>query len=775
VPVKKKAVATTKRLDDIFEGKFAASWIEAMGSYGDPIRTSIVNPIVAFVADYFAANPLRSADRSPRNLIQQALHKVADELAVARYGPKDQPFSLWHADTDRLARLYPHLKKAVVWDLGCGEGYLARWLAAQGARCVGVEPSKTLYKHASAMATAATPLWSVTIDVFLKHIDVFLKHDVHQRLDPCPSLMTLIAVLDGCGDAEGTLDEINSFMREHRINVPLLLTTFDPDFFCPGLPNKPVNKGSMKIFDLDHPFVMRDPAEWELTFADHNFDVLDQRPIHLDALPPDLTGYVLDLCRNQILFDADTVDLIAPRQGPFYFWIIAPRPRMPGRSARTPELKLRLPKEIISFEKNDIIEVRANLGSKVYEMLEGSANFDYAGLFDMTFSEGMFFGQMEVSQNYFASRMLGSIIALEKVVAQSFQLSKISGLACSDDFAGKLFLSMIGHLDSVSYTRLLNSKHVTDDSRSKVLPAAPLTNVRNCAAVLLNLCAKNCPSRMKGYKARMLIELTYDDLQKTIYHDVKKRRNTGLMETLALLVQCSIVDCFSANSLALFVGKGGIQDDIVDIDEDTLASEQFLHLGLIAVHYLRKAIGERATAMDVRADAIAISAYLGSEKDQSSLREIMKSIADAERRDQKQQADRGVKATRQDGARKRNTGARTATDRLDFLIENIDSEVGGLSEETRDKIRNFLVDLRKEFNFHDDRPYATKGFSKFIVVRDVWALLACAMDDKNIWTDDREEEIPMDAFVKTPQQRHRLIAYYYECVAHIGSKCGLLV
>jgi hypothetical protein len=410
-------------------------------------------------------------------------------------------------------------------------------------------------------------------------------------------------------------------------------------------------------------------------------------------------------------------------------------------------------------------------------MLEGSAKFDYAGLFDMTFSEGMFFGQMEVSQNYFASRMLGSIIALEKVVAQSFQLSKISGPARSDDFVGKLFLSMIGHLDSVSYTRLLNSKHVRDDddSRSKVLPAAPLTNVRNCAAVLLNLCARNCPSRMTGYKGRMLIELTYDDLQMIIYHDVKKGRSTGLMETLALLVQCSIVDCFSANSLALFVGKGGIRDDIVDMDEDRLASEQFLHLGLIAVHYLRKAIGERATAMDVREDAIAISAYLGSEKDQSSLREIMKSIADVERSDQKQQADRGTKATRKDGARKRNTGARTAADRLVFLIENISSEVGGLSEERRDRIRNFLVDLRKEFNFHDDRPYAKKGFSKFIVVRDVWALLACAMDDKNIWTDDREEEIPMDAFVKTPQQRHRLIAYYYECVAHIGSKCGLLV
>jgi hypothetical protein len=408
----------------------------------------------------------------------------------------------------------------------------------------------------------------------------------------------------------------------------------------------------------------------------------------------------------------------------------------------------------------------------VYQLLEGSAHFDYAGLFEMTFSEGMFFGQMELSQNYFASRVLGPIVALEDAVAQSFQINKVAGLANSDDFASKLFLSMIAHLDSVSYTRLLNSKYVRDDRRSDVLPAAPVTNVRNCAAVLLNLCARKCPSRTVGYKARMMVELTYDELQKTIYHNVLKRRDTGLMKVLSLLVQCSVIDCFSATSLARVLGDGGIQENIANKDEDKLAHQPLLHMGLIAVHYLQKVLGERADAMDVRVDAVAISAFLGNENDQSKLKEIVKSLADSERRDRKQQAERGVKAARPDGAPKRNTNVRAAPGRLRFIIENIDSEVGGLSQELRDRISNFLLDLRKEFNFHDDRPYATKGFSKFIVVRDIWALLACAMNDRNMWMNDKKN-IPMDAFVKNPQQQHRLIAYYYECVAHIGSQCGL--
>jgi len=563
-------------------------------------------------------------------------------------------------------------------------------------------------------------------------------------------------------------------MRKHHLEIPLLLTTFDPDFFCAGLPRNPINKGTIRIFDTQHPFVMRDPAEWELTFSDHNFHVIDQRPIHLDALPPKFSDYILNLCRDQILFASDIVDLIAPRQGPFYFWIIAPRVRSPGRSSRLPALKAPLPKEIVSFDQDEIIEVKANLGSKVYELLEGSAHLDYAGLFDMTFSEGMFFGQMEVNQNYFASRMLGPIVAQAKAVAQTFQLNAIAKLNHTDDFTRQLFVSMIAHLDSVSYTRLLSGKYVKGSAGSRVLPAAPLTNVRNCAAVLLNLCARNCPSRGKGYKARLLIELTHDDLQKIIYHNTLKRRDTGLMATLALMVQSSIIDCFSANSLARFLGDGGVQEDIADIDEDRLAREPFLHLGLIAVHYLRKAIGETAASIDLRDIAIAISAFLGNEDDQLELKEIAKSFAGIDQHDREQRKERGLNNIQPSGSSKRNAGVRTEIDRRSYVIDRIDSEVvGGLSPQMRERIFDFLVELRNEFDFHDDRPYATNGLSKFIVVRDVWALLACAMDDKLIWMS-KEKGRRMSEFVKLPQQRHRLIAYFYECVGHIGEKYGLI-
>jgi hypothetical protein len=751
--------AASKRLDDIFEGELAARWINAMRTYGDPIRASIVNPIVAFVADYFTASPLYPGGRAPRNLIQQALQKVSDELGRATYRKNDEPLHGWHADTKRLATLYPHLKESVVWDLGCGEGYLGRWLDTLGGKGLGVEPSEMLSKHAAAKAAATMP-------VFRETIDGFLKRRAAQCLDSKPTLLTLISVLDGCADADRTLDRINTFMRKHSLEVPLLLATLDPDFFCAGLPRSPVNSGIIRWFGQSHEFTMRDPAEWELSFVEHNYHVLDQRPIHLDTLPSNLTRYVLDLCREQIRFDADPVDLIAPRQGPFYFWIIAPRPRINGRPAHVPPPNAPLSKETVAFKRGEIIEVRANLGSKVYQMIDGSAHLDYAGLFEMTFSKGMFFGQLETSQNYFASRMLGPIVALEDVVAQSFPLSKVADQAESADFPSRLFLSLISHMDSLSYTRLFNSKHVRDGKRSSVLPSAPVTNVRNCSAVLLNLCAKNCPSRAQGYKARMLIELTYEELQKTIYHDVLKRRNTGLMKTLGLLVQCSIVDCFSTNSLALFRHEGGVQDDISEVDENKLAHGQFLHVGLIVVHYLRKVIGEPAATLDVRTNAIAISAFLGSKGDQAHLKYIVKEFAAAERRNQEQQLERGRRT------RIRSNSVRTAPDRLRFVVENIESELEECSPDLRGSIERFLGKLRAEFDFHDKKPYATSGFSKFIVVRDVWALLACTMNDEDIWMRE-QRQVTMNVFVKNPQQRHRLIAYFYECVAHVGSRCGL--
>jgi hypothetical protein len=765
----KKTTPTSKSADDIFEDdEFARSWIRAMAQHGDPIRMSLVNPIVAFAADYFVANPLRPSNRSPRNLIQEALQRTSSTLKNAAPATDDPTLHRWHTDIKHLAETYPNLKNAVIWDLGCGEGYLARWLASQGATCVGAEPSTKLFKHAHAKVGKETTIFQATIDVFLK------QHAPQCLSRKRPTLISLIAVLDGCGNANHSLDEINSFMCKHQLSdVPLLVTTFDPDFFCVGLPKSPINNGSIRIFDTNHKFTMRDPAEWELTFAEHNFHVIDQRPIHLDMLPLQFMRYVLNLCRSQIAFDADAVDLISPRQGPFYFWIIAPRPRKPARSiGAIPALRSALPNELISFDKGEVIEVRGNLGSKVYEILAGSAHFDYAGLFDMTFSEGMFFGQMEVNQNYFASRMLGHITALQPIAAQSFQLSEVAALAKSDSFAGKLLMSMVGHLDSVSYTRLLNSKHIRDENRSAVLPKAVETSVRNCAAMLLNACARNCSPRMVGYKARLLIELTYDELQKAIYHDVLPRRDmTGVIKALTLLVQNSVIDCFSTNGLAGFRGDDG-QDDIDDITDEKLAHEQFLHLGLIAAHYLRKVIDKHGANIDLKTIAIAISAFLGSERDQHNIKNMNTQFADIEDRNREQLAERGKKAVQ---ARvKKTASGRTIPARLAFLMEKIDAEFGGLTDEIRDKVSRFMNELQNTFNFREDKPYAKKGFSKFIIVRDVWALLACAMNDKNIWMSNRDG-VAMGKFVGTQQQRHRLIAYFYECVAHIGLKYDLAI
>lgn len=754
------------RSDYVFDGEFAERWIDIIGDFGDPIRSTIVNPIAAHVAHHFAEKPLQlNLPIEPQNIIQQALEKVRDELAKVAYpSTKDfRPLKEWHENSSQLESQYPGLKKAFIWDLGCGEGYLGRWLQTIGAKYHGIEPGEKLFKHAIKKAKQKSEIQQMTIEGFLRTQPVKLGK---------PTTINLIAVLDGCGNAPKMLETINRFLTDAEwFDIPLFITTFDPDFFCPQLPAAPENQARFRFLGNDQDFIVRDPAEWERIFSKCGFHILDQRPLHLNLLPKALLKYVLDIHRAHFEHSDDFLARISPRQGPFYFWIISPRQRRYGRKQRNNVERQQIAGKFLdadswSFAPTESIELLGNLGSRIYEVLEGAVHHTISDRFDLDFDKGQFFGQLELSQNYFSSRILGPIFAKEKTVLRVFDIGEVAEQVRRGDFGNNLFLSMIRHLDSIGFSPFVNAKRVSGEQHSHAIQVASKTRVRNCAAVILNKCANRCitgsgvyksPSAgitSEIYKSRILIRLPFGDIEKYIFHQKKGRADQDLMDVIGGFVQHSIVDCFSAKLLRDI----DLQDDIKgNVDED-LENGDFLHLGLIAAIYLKKSLGDYAAEFDLESFAIAISGYLGDERDKKNYLEYLRDESDREREDSK----------------KHLTKPRNISQIRASIVKDLIDHLGKLPDDLVNNITIFLDRLHSEFNFQDKERYQGKGFSYLMVVRDVWALLACVLDDEKIWTTDKDIE-PAKKYAKRPEERHRLRAYFYECIGHIAKECGLSV
>jgi hypothetical protein len=218
-----------------------------------------------------------------------------------------------------------------------------------------------------------------------------------------------------------------------------------------------------------------------------------------------------------------------------------------------------------------------------------------------------------------------------------------------------------------------------------------------------------------------------------------------------------------------------LQDDITKIADEDICTTHYLHLGLIAARYIMKAVDRDPSTFDLKLYAIGISALLGSTKDMKALQAEVKEMADTEKKDRKREAQKQPNPNVPQTTRRKAIRIRTSTEKIEFLIKSMQIEMEGeLPAYIIPKLEMFFDRLRHEFNFNSKDPYNTRGFSNLIVVRDVWALLGCAMNDDSIWYNN---QAPPNStrYLTQPEQEHRLLAYFYECIGHIAADCGLEV
>lgn len=739
--------------DDVIEGARAHAWGRTIGRFGDPIRMSMVNDLVARALTYFKRLPSTARIARPHRLLQEAL---ADLPVLSDKSILDQvpELTAWHENSAALAQRFPTLDGASLLDLGCGNGYLGGWLAENGVSYVGVEPSLDLMKLARDDERLSES------SLIQRTIRQFCDEDLYPSTSP-PTLITIIAVLDHLSEPEDTLRSLFAFLaRRGWLNVPILALSFDPDFFVPGLPARAVQGIEADSYGEREELRLRDPAEWEEIFSVTGFHLLEQRPVHISALPHPLAEH---LQRRHSEVFADDIYRVPPRQGPFFFWLFCPRMMMiESKSSQPLSGDSLIDIEIQSYPTDEVLDVVGNLGSKLYHLQKGEAYFESPDTKRMTFARGDFFGQLETSGNYVSSRILGHLeIKAGSCIETARNRDILRHLSTSGNLSNHIFLSMLRHFDSVRFVPFLSPKRKTRKRTTEVFSSTSydMRDVRNYAACLLHACSKAVANPLSGrYRSRILVELSDWDIKRLV-HGPQADREDDVLKVGPSFVQANVIDCFSPFQFE----QDRLEPDIREFTDDPKGTHAPMHVGWQAASYLEfhfPGVDADGSGDDIYPLALAISALLGSDRDTERFRSDFYDRV-------RHETDEPPSATEPKLESKKCPKGAEAI--CDFIVGQI---VSCSDEGEAYKVRAFLSLLLNHFRFKAMGDYHRKlGLSDLVIVRDIWALVACVLDEPELWEWSAAEEAP-GPYMRNPNQTPRLVAYLQECIGYLGEKAG---
>ena len=193
-----------------------------------------------------------------------------------------------------------------------------------------------------------------------------------------------------------------------------------------------------------------------------------------------------------------------------------------------------------------------------------------------------------------------------------------------------------------------------------------------------------------------------------------------------------------ANLLSQVYNCRIFQDEIGTLEFSDIQKTDVQHIGWqVAIYLLFQSDGclDSGNFDNVQDAAVSISAMLNCEKDLKTF--------------------------------KRDNQTRHGT--LDAKIRNI-SNILNLDYAI---VQPFLNGVFEAFDFkphYDER--AKLGVSDYVIVRDVWGLLACLLDASSMFSVDMTEFSTLD-FHNDYHQKARMFSYFKEVIDYIGSTTGL--
>jgi trans-aconitate methyltransferase len=699
--------------DLVISGQQAKLWKEIIGADGDFARRALVEPIVVSALEYFSASDSAARERQlgPQTPITKALQ---DSI---HHWVSEANLSDWSA---RVTSGGLGLQKRHVLDLGCGEGYLGRWLSRAGVSYTGIEPSAELVVAAESHAPPDCSFVRATIEAFC---------GAQPRMSR-PDLIVAIAVLEHCEDPGRTLRALHGFLQSRNwMDVPILVATLDQDFFTPGRSAAEKSKVNVKIDGHEwDPFWVASSAYWEFLFSDSRFHVLEQRPVHVPLLPNFISEKLVHTYYKQ--FGAGECRT-APRRGPFHFWVIRPR-----RIADECNGKL-----MVSVKNGEKVDSIGNLGWAIYTVSEGVISYTDRFIRPMEFSEGMTFGQYEVGRNYISSRILGNLVAIrDSTLGPCELISDINKKLELDggNWIKPFFNDLLFYVTSQRFAGYIDAARA--NGKSRVLGVAPENRVRSYAASILSLLANAVNT-----DAHPILRFSASDYMHYVKGESERTgRGPDSQDSSVVLsfVQNGIVDCFNLRDIHS-------PARLLEMSTEELASGRYADVGLVAAIYIFDCMGIDVShnhEMDLPHLAIAIADRLGL------------SLAPEER-----------KWVSED---------RTSVDKI---IDDICVDIDGVDVDVnriRAQINDFLseVDLHIKVRKSGGESYS-RNFGPIVVVHDVWALLSVVLDEPEMYRAPKPGYMEMNKYLESVSSglahRSRVIAYMRACVEHAGRSSGL--
>lgn len=518
--------------------------------------------------------------------------------------------------------------------------------------------------------------------------------------------------------------------------VPILVATRDPDYNVAALPrhNKvevaPEMARGTRVFAWD-------PAEWEFAFARGGFSVIEQRPVHLRGLPDSIATILFGEHARLVHCEG----YCPPRQGPYYFWLIVKRAGTATQDVVEFNWSepVEVPVEYLKAEGgSSSLELQGNLLSRVHFVRDGQAEFKCKPAhIEMVFSEGTIFGQLELSGNYAAGRVLGWLGPtrdLTSGVAASADLRQ--RLRPTEDLGDLLFTSLLQHMDSIRFDSFISAGKATNNV-SRVFPGIKEERVRNCAAVLLQKWSHKI-ARLPETAYRSRVQFCIDEaaVTKHIYGRTNRSQSAG--EIVAVMKQfaaAGIIDSFSAPSVRYS------QDTLGDDECDA----QKLHIGWIAARFLDHhfPLSDETIRQQRFYDlALIISAALGFQDDLLTIRN---------NRDRKQfPSNRAGK--------------------IFYITEELGKH-SALDQADIRKLNAFLNAVVNELHFSgDSKMQQSLDLSHFVVLRDIWALLACLLDAPEMWRWDASASIRHER--SSLPWKESATVFLQELVSYLGAEAG---
>jgi 2-polyprenyl-3-methyl-5-hydroxy-6-metoxy-1,4-benzoquinol methylase len=740
--------------DYILKGSRAEVWHRVIGELGDEYRQALLNPIVVSVLNEVASQKVQG----PQTILAAALASLPMASSSTEEIWRDS-LQNWHADTENLKDTFPHISSARFLDLGCGNGYLGNWLGRCGVSCLGIEPSAELISFANAQKLSTDVQFeNSTIQAFCTDED-----------DCCgakPDLISVLAVFDQCCDPSSVLRQFSKFLRDRKwADIPILVATLDPDFFLPGLPTASHTMERLSAYGIEEDMSLRDPALWEEMFSQNGFFVLEQRPVHIGSLPENLASHALE---HHAIIHCDAILRVPPRQGPFYLWLLSRRPgdlHDSGDSARTGDC-LDSDSQIRKYYTGDDIELIGNIGTYTQKIISGSVEYySESTNVKMPFSEGDIYGQMELSGNYYASRLMGSLKATADTVVESISNSDLKkkfgiSLATGD----KMLVSMVHHLDSVRYDRFISprsSKLQTVNATSGKKVEIRYSKIKNVSATVLKYCSDYLKLSHKTtlYKSRYLIELDEKSYISEIFGATGARKFKDYFEEFTYFVNSNTFDCFTPHSIYA-LDKANEPDrvecDIIGVSRDSIKVKMPDHLGCLVAVYLLYQYGLRYDEIQDDTPFYQLPLFISS---------FLKNYADGQFFEK--------------GKSKEFSDYHSEKSQIDWICDFLDDESGFTltAEEKKDlrrKTISFLNKMRESFSFKPKlKQLADNGLSKYIVLRDVGVALSLIIDESSVSRLNLEKP-SMKNFYMNPTSRSRIFSYFQEVIGHLGICSGFI-